>query len=275
MSADRAGRRDCGGGAPFCAALRASLCAMRSQKTVPAKNSEAIFWRPRFTWPLRAGKRANAHFACSEGFFCVRCAAPSAGVAVFARPAAVAPVLRCRCLPCALRAQFRLVLAVCLPAVRFVRTFFSYLLPFPFWLLPRKLLFICRSGRDGNFLACPLPWLCSRPEGLVTCCFFAGFCAHCLFFRSVLFARIFSLIFLLFFCPFLPNFFLSNFFSLVAQAATGIPLLVPSRGFVPGLRVLSPAAFSQTFAPIACFPVLRCSRGFSLLFFSCFLPFPA
>ena len=84
MSADRAGRRDCGGGAPFCAALRASLCAMRSQKTVPAKNSEAIFWRPRFTWPLRAGKRANAHFACSEGFFCVRCAAPSAGVAVFA-----------------------------------------------------------------------------------------------------------------------------------------------------------------------------------------------
>ena len=69
MSADRAGRRDCGGGAPFCAALRASLCAMRSQKTVPAKNSEAIFWRPRFTWPLRAGKRANAHFACSEGFF--------------------------------------------------------------------------------------------------------------------------------------------------------------------------------------------------------------
>ena len=63
------------------------------------------------------------------------------------------------------------------------------------------------------------------------------------------------------------TFCLSNLFSFVAQAATGIPLLVPSRGFVPGLRVLSPAAFSRTFAPIACLPVLRCLCGFSL---SCF-----
>ena len=52
---------------------------------------------------------------------------------------------------------------------------------FLFGFLPLKLLFICRSGRDGNFLACPLPWLCFRPAGLVTCCFFADFCAHCLF----------------------------------------------------------------------------------------------
>ena len=66
-------------------------------------------------------------------------------------------------------------------------------------------------------------------------------------------------------------FCLSKFFSLVAHAATGISLLVPSRGFVPGLRVLSPAAFSRTFAPIACFSVLRCSRGFSP-FFCPFLP---
>ena len=71
----------------------------------------------------------------------------------------------------------------------------------------------------------------------------------------------------LIFCLFLPNFFLSNLFSFVAQAATGISLLIPSRGFVPGLRVLSPAAFSRTFAPIACLPVLRCLCGFSL---SCF-----
>ena len=66
-------------------------------------------------------------------------------------------------------------------------------------------------------------------------------------------------------------FFLSNFFSFVAQAATGISLLVPSRGFVSGLRVLSPAAFSRTFAPIACLPVLRCLCELSLVF----LPFPA
>ena len=140
-------------------------------------------------------------------------------------------------------------------SVLVARAFFSYLLSFAFscWLLPLKPLFICRSGRDGNSLAYPLPWLCFRPEGLVTCCFFTDFCAYCLFSRFALFARVFSFVFHLF----LPNFFLSNFFSFVAQAATGISLLVPSRGFVSGLRVLSPAAFSRAFAPIACLPVVR------------------
>ena len=77
---------------------------MRSKKAVPAKNSEANFWRPRFTRPLRAGKRANANFACSEGFFCARRAAPFAGLVVFARPAVLAaafvpgvPAFFCRC----------------------------------------------------------------------------------------------------------------------------------------------------------------------------------
>ena len=106
-------------------------------------------------------------------------------------------------------------------AARACGAFSSYLSPFPVWLLLRKSLFICRSCRDGNFLACPLPRLCSRPEGLVTCCFFADFCTHCLFFRFALFARVFSLVFHLF----LPNFFLSNFFSFVAQAATGLYFL--------------------------------------------------
>ena len=81
----------------FCAA-RGAVRNAKQKKTVPAKNSEAIFWRPRFTRPLRAGKRANANFACSEGFFCVRCAAPSAGAASFAKPAAVWTVGFCaRC----------------------------------------------------------------------------------------------------------------------------------------------------------------------------------
>ena len=71
----------------------------------------------------------------------------------------------------------------------------------------------------------------------------------------------------LIFYLFLFGFCRANFFSFVAQAATGISLLVSSCGFVPGLRVLSPAAFSRTFAPIACLPVLRCLCGFSL---SCF-----
>ena len=113
-----------------------------------------------------------------------------------------------------------------------------------------------------RFCACPaLPLPAMRFACAVPSCF------GCLFACSVLVARtLFSLIFRLF----LFGFCRANFFSFVAHAATGIPLLVPSRGFVPGLRVLSPAAFSRAFAPIACFSVLCCSRGFSLLFFSCF-----
>ena len=172
-------------------ARRSAQCA--AKKTVPAKNSEAIFWRPRFTWPLRAGKRANANFACSEGFFLSGAPRRLPGLAAFSKPAAVWPVGFCawcfgvfsvgvplpcsrpvgcppffvwpalpacrlavvgfisglqaacrfcanfcaRCLvcpPCALCAQFRLVLAVCLPVPCWLHARFSlisYLLPFP------------------------------------------------------------------------------------------------------------------------------------------------
>ena len=80
---------------------------------------------------------------------------------------------------CAVQMQTQTRYASCPPQVG--RTFSSYLSPFSVWLLPLKILFTCRSGRDGDFLACSLPRLCSRPAGLVTCCFFADFCAHCLF----------------------------------------------------------------------------------------------
>ena len=81
----------------------------KQKKAVPAKNSEANFWRPGTQGPLRAGKRANANFACSEGFFCARRAAPSAGAAAFSKPAAVVAAF---------------VPGVCLPAVRLcVRVF--------------------------------------------------------------------------------------------------------------------------------------------------------
>ena len=122
----------------------------------------------------------------------------------------------------------------------------------------------------GGFLrpACRAMWRADRFCAACRSC--GGFCAWpALFCRSVLCVRGFSL---LFFYPFLPDFCLSKIFSLVAQAATGPFLLVPSRGFVPGLRVLSPAAFSRTFAPVACLPVLRWERGFSPLFFT--LPCP-
>ena len=62
-----------GAAPPF--VLRCARRSAKQKKAVPAKNSEAIFWRPRFTWPLRAGKRANANFACSEGFFLSGCRA--------------------------------------------------------------------------------------------------------------------------------------------------------------------------------------------------------
>ena len=73
--------------------------------------------------------------------------------------------------------------------------------------------------------------------------------------------RVFLLSFI--FCLFLFGCCLSNFFSFVAQAATGISLLVPSRGFVPGLRVLSPAAFSRAFAPGVPAFFCRCSAALS------------
>ena len=91
----------------------------------------------------------------------------------------------------------------------------------------------------------------------------------------------------LIFCPFLPNFFLSNFFSFVAQAATGISLLVPSRGFVSGLRAAylflpdpccrNLPAMRFVCAVLSCFGCLFSRfalfmRVFSLLFFHLFLP---
>ena len=301
----------------------------KQKKAVPAKNSEAIFWRPRFTKPLRAGKRANANFACSEGSFLSGVSRHMAGWP-FLRGQPLLRRLVCqiflpvrRCLVPGLRAAFlpplrrllRLFVwpALPLPAMRFVRAvpscfgclfacsvlvaraFFSYLLSFAFSCLaltsqtsfhlslkPRR-EFPCLSPPAALFPACgPLISFCpTRAAG--TC----PPCALCAQFRLVLAVCLpvlrclhahFSLIFRLF----LFGCCLSNFFSFVAQAATGISLLVPSRGFVPGLRVLSPAAFSRTFVPIACLPAVRfvlvvCSSVCVVCvgFLSCFSSFPA
>ena len=146
-----------------------------------------------------------------------------------------------------------------------LRAFRPYLLSFPVWLLPRKLLFICRSGRDGDFLACPLPWLCSRPACLAACCFCAwsaclvffrfceGFHACRLFARSV--------------CC-LCGFFLSIFalFCLTSSSQKSFPLsLRPRRAstffrkesrqrFAKGLRPFEP--HSSALRPISPFPAL-------------------
>ena len=235
---------------------------MRSKKAVPAKNSEANFWRPRFTWPLRAGKRANANFACSEGFFCAWRAALSAGAGCScaacrscggfcARCSGIfLPV--CRCLVPGLRAACcfcawsglccRGLLAVCPPCALCVQGFCCRCLA----------CLACCAGGAGRcrrpaavrevsrrcaripwrcFLACVFcrfcVWLgpacvaaaCCLPAVRFVCAFSS--CFGCLFARSVLCARVFSLIFHLF----LPDFCLSNLFSLVAQAATGLYFL--------------------------------------------------
>ena len=244
-------------------------------------------------------QKSEREFCLFGGVFCARRAAPCAGLAVLALPAAVAAAcvpdisagapLPCSrparrfsaaftqtfapvCLACAAAARHALCAPVpscfgCLFAcsVLVARAFFSYLLSFAFSCLaltsqtsfhlslkPRR-EFPCLSPPAALFPACgPLISFCpTRAAGTCPpCALCAQFpsCFGCLFACSTCLHAHFSLIFRLF----LFGCCLSNFFSFVAQAATGISLLVPSRGFVPGLRVLSPAAFSRTFVPIAC-----------------------
>ena len=71
-------------------------------------------------------QKSECEFCLFGGGFCARRAAPCAGLAVFARPAAV------------MRA---FAPGACLPAVRFVCAFFSYLSPFPVWLFASQTSF--------------------------------------------------------------------------------------------------------------------------------------
>ena len=253
------------------------FCAVRNakqKKAVPAKNSEAIFWRPRFTKPLRAGKRANANFACSEGSFLSGVPRHMAGWP-FLRGQPLLRRLVCqiflpvrRCLVPGLRAAFlpplrrllRLFVwpALPLPAMRFVRAvpscfgclfacsvlvaraFFSYLLSFAFSCLaltsqtsfhlslkPRR-EFPCLSPPAALFPACgPLISFCpTRAAGTcppcALCAQFRLVLAVCLPVLRWLHAR-FSLIFYL--SPFPVGFCRSNLFSFVAHAATGLYFL--------------------------------------------------
>ena len=87
----------------------------------------------------------------------------------------------------------------------------------------------------------------------------------CLPVARVLFLSVFFS-YLLSFAFFCLAFASQTSFHLSLMPRRGFSRLSPSRGFVSGLHVLPPAAFSRTFAPIACFSVLHCSRGFSPLF---------
>ena len=174
----RAGRRDCGGGAPFCAALRAALCAMRSQKNRASQKQRSDFLAAPVHMAPPGRQKSEREFCLFGGGFCARRAAPCAGLAVLARPA-----------------------AVMLAFVPGVPAFFPQALHTRGDSLAPSVLFACRA-------------LCVRSSVLfwLSVCLFRVGCT-----------RVFLLS--LIFCPFLPNFFLSNFFSLVAQAATGLYFL--------------------------------------------------
>ena len=180
----------------MCSAARGIVRNAKQKKAVPAKNSEAIFWRPRFTWPLRAGKRANANFACSEGFFCARRAAPSAGAAVLVPPAAVVVdfVPGARCFFC-----------------RCVAALFPACGCPPFFVWPA--LPACRLAVvgfvSGLQAACRF---CAWPAPPGPACHLPAVRFVCTAFLSCFFS-------------FLPHFCLSKIFSFVAQAATGLYFL--------------------------------------------------
>ena len=85
----RAGRRDCGGGAPFCAALRAAQCAMRSRKRpCQPKTAKRFFGGPGSHGPSGQAKERTRILPVRRGSFCPA-AAPYGGLAVLARLAAV------------------------------------------------------------------------------------------------------------------------------------------------------------------------------------------
>ena len=147
---------------------------------MPAKNSEATFWRPRFTKPLRAGKRANASFACSEGLFCARRAAPSAGAAAFSKPAAFvaafvtgAPALFppvCRCLVSGLQAACRFLFGLRCRGLfagnvlcAFSRAFFLVFRPFPPHFCLSKIFSLVAQAATGLLFLSSLCGVVFRP----------------------------------------------------------------------------------------------------------------
>ena len=86
----RAGRRDCGGGAPFCAALRAALCAMRSRKRpCQPKTAKRFFGGPGSHGPSGQAKERTRILPVRRGFSAPNVPRRLPGLAVLARPAAV------------------------------------------------------------------------------------------------------------------------------------------------------------------------------------------
>ena len=134
------------------------------------------------------------------------------------------------------------------------------------------LLFFTRSPRKALPFSAGVSRLCSPSEGFTFCRCCGGFCTRCLFaLRAALDAR-FSFVF----CLFLFGCCRANFFSFVAQAATGIFFLarilrrdVPARGSCHLLL------FRGLLRPLPVFPFYVVRADFLSYFSLVFLPFPA
>ena len=280
---------------------------MRSKKKPCQPKQRSDFLAAPFHKAPPGRQKSEREFCLFGGVLFFRRAAPYGRLAVLARLAAVAAACVIgvpACVPCCtwrpggrlaaivsafcgvvFRPTLPLLCLVCaapgaccrLSAVRRRHRFFC--------------CFFMRSPRKALPFSAGVPLLCSRPA----CRFSAAFtqtllclfvwpalpARHALCVRSsVLFwlsvclfrvgcTRVFLLSFI--FCLFLFGFDLSNFFSLVAQAATGISLLVSSCGFVPGCGSCHLLLFRGLLRPLPVFPFCVVRTGF--LF--CFSPFPA
>ena len=222
-----------------------------------------VFLRPACRAVCRGGRFCAACRCCAG--FRARCSGVFLPVL-----RCLVPGLRAACCFCAWSGLCcRGLLAVCPPCACVCGAFAAAI--WPVWLAAPG----CREVPPLGGCACALPQVSPRPAAVfpafVFCRFCADFCTCCLFVRRALcVCAHFSLIFRLF----LPNFFLSKFFSFVAHAATGLLFFSSLCGVVfrpacslPSLRRLPPL-WRLLCQVSVCLPC-----GFVCALFVCLLPF--
>ena len=157
-----------------CVVRNAKQNQKRKANKIPCQPKQrSVFWRSPVHKAPPGRQKSDREFCLFGGFFlrpacramwragrsCVACRC-CGGFCAW-HPGIFLPV--CRCLVPGLRAACcfcawsglccRGLLAVCPPCALCVRAFFPYLSPFSASLLPVKILFTCRSGRDGPLLS--------------------------------------------------------------------------------------------------------------------------
>ena len=129
--------------------------------------------------------------------------------------------------------------------------------------------FFTRSPRKIFPFSSGVPLLCSRPAGLVTCCFFADFCAHCLFACSALFMRVSLSCFFALSCL---TFSSQTSFHLSLRPRRGFPCLSLPTALFPARGSCHLLLFRRLLRPLPVCLFCIVYAGFLSLVF---LPFPA